>query len=144
MSTNTLTFEILGKPLQKNRPRNGKGRVYSDQGEAVQRWKLQMMAQVSRSKNIFPIPAKVPVAVEAHYIFPLQENVSKKLIKRIENGEIIEHVITPDEDNLLKMIKDCMNGHVYHDDAQVWKSTGCKYYGLAPKTIITITWRIEK
>lgn len=141
MSTNTLTFEIIGTPLQKNRARNGKGHVYSDQQEVAAKWILLMQAQLSRSKHIFPIPAKVPVSIDAHYIFPLPKNVSKKLTKRIEGGTIIEHVVKPDKDNLEKMINDCMNGRVYHDDAQVWQCTGRKYYGIVPKTIITVTWR---
>jgi len=128
-------------PLQKNRARGGKGHFYSDQTEAAAKWILLMQAQLSRSKHIFPFPAKIPVSIDAHYIFPLPQNVSKKLIKRIEAGEIIEHVVKPDEDNLSKMIKDCMNKHVYHDDAQVWECSGRKYYGLVPKTIITVTWR---
>ena len=141
MPTNILTIEIIGTPLQKNRARSGKGRVYSDQKEEAATRMMLIQAQLSRSKHIFPIPAKIPVSIDAQYIFPLPKQASKKLIKRIEAGEIIEHVVTPDKDNLDKMINDCMNGRVYHDDAQVWEVNGRKYYGLQPKTIITISWR---
>jgi Holliday junction resolvase RusA-like endonuclease len=51
------------------------------------------------------------------------------------------HTSTPDVDNVLKAVKDALTKIVYHDDAQVYKETGEKYYAAGdedPHTEITV------
>jgi len=145
MPTNTLTFEILGKPIAQKRPRFARHgafvKTYSDQVTEAGKWIAELISQI-RNDTRLPIPSKIPVAIEAHFIFPLISGFSKAKVRQIEGGKIIEHVSKPDADNCLKWVKDCMSkGVVYHDDAQVWECSGRKCYGLVPKTIITVTWR---
>ena len=52
-------------------------------------------------------------------------------------GEI-KHIKKPDLDNLLKFTKDCLNGVVWKDDAQVFSIIAEKRYDPNPKTIISI------
>jgi Holliday junction resolvase RusA-like endonuclease len=144
MSTNTLTIEIIGVPIEQHRPRfttKGGRRAYSDQGTEKARWSLQMNAQLGRSPYPLPVPEKIPVAVEVEYIFPLLKNSTKKMTHKVENGEIIAHASKPDIDNLTKLMLDCMTGHVFADDNQVCELISRKYYGIFPKTIITVSWR---
>lgn len=45
----------------------------------------------------------------------------------------------PDIDNLVKLVKDSLQGIVYHNDAQVACIHGGKVYGEKPRSVITIS-----
>ena len=49
------------------------------------------------------------------------------------------HVVKPDIDNVVKLVKDALNGLAWRDDSQVIAITGRKLYGEQPATSITIT-----
>lgn len=145
MRRETVTIEIPGRPVSKRRARISGGRMYSDQADLERYWKMMIRAQINRSGHIFPIPRKIPVTIDATYIFPIVAGASKAYIRRIEAGAIVEHVVKPDKDNLEKWVKDCLSkGTLYHDDAQVWSCSGRKYYGIEPKTLIVVSWKIYK
>lgn len=146
MQTNTLTFEIIGRPIAQKRPRFARHgafvQTYSDQETEAGRWIAEMCTQLKKCDHVLPIPSGIPVTIEALFIFPVLSRFSRKCLQCIDAGEIVEHVSRPDADNCLKWVKDCLSkGVVYHDDAQVWECIGRKYYGMRPKTIVTVTWR---
>ena len=49
------------------------------------------------------------------------------------------HTVKPDVDNLLKLVKDGLNGLAWVDDAQAISVTGRKQYGETAATHVTIT-----
>jgi len=49
-----------------------------------------------------------------------------------------KHIKKPDEDNLVKLVKDALNKTYWKDDAQVWKGNYTKVYGKTPRTEVTI------
>lgn len=49
------------------------------------------------------------------------------------------HTVKPDIDNLLKLVKDGLNGLAWVDDAQAISVTGRKQYGETAATHVTIT-----
>ena len=49
------------------------------------------------------------------------------------------HTVKPDIDNLLKLVKDGLNGLAWVDDAQATNVTGRKQYGQTAATHVTIT-----
>jgi len=78
-----------------------------------------------------------PIAVtKLHYIF----YPPKTLISKVENKELIFVTKRPDmTDNLNKLVFDSMKNIVYVDDSQVVVMDNLiKYYGLQPKTILTL------
>lgn len=145
MSTNTLTIEILGKPVAQKRPRFARRgsfvTTYSNQETEAGRWVAALQYEIQKSRHIYPIPCKLPVTLDIVFIFPVLSSFTKTMLRRIEKGEILEHVSKPDTDNCIKFAKDCMSGIVYHDDNQVWDVHARKYYGLQPKTIMTVKWK---
>jgi len=50
------------------------------------------------------------------------------------------HTKKPDADNCLKFVKDCLNGIVWHDDAQVACVKAMKVLADKPMTKITVRW----
>lgn len=60
----------------------------------------------------------------------------------MERGWIF-HTKRPDLDNLIKFVKDCLNGVVYQDDSQVFSIQAEKRYSEDPKTEVFISW-VEK
>ena len=78
-----------------------------------------------------------PIAVtKLHYIF----YPPKKYLTRIENKELVLNVSRPDmTDNLNKLVFDAMKKIVYVDDSQICVMDNLmKFYGLQPKTIISL------
>jgi Holliday junction resolvase RusA-like endonuclease len=67
---------------------------------------------------------------------PIPKTMPKK------HYHLIEHVKKPDLDNLIKLVKDCCNGIVWHDDSQVVKEECQKFYSWDsnPQTLIEVKW----
>jgi Holliday junction resolvase RusA-like endonuclease len=82
-----------------------------------------------------PIEKGTPITLSALFVFPYPASLSAK--KRAANPQ---HTKKPDADNLLKFIKDCANGILWHDDSQVNNLTARKEYGENPRTEIEIQW----
>jgi len=70
---------------------------------------------------------------------PIPKGTSKK-----KRAEMIYHTKRPDLDNLVKFVKDCMNGIVWHDDSLVAELHAGKLYDENPRTAITVMWNALK
>jgi Holliday junction resolvase RusA-like endonuclease len=82
------------------------------------------------------------VAFEVHLDFqmPIPASWSQKRRALVTGMDVVAHVKRPDLDNLEKAVLDGLNGVVWNDDAQVFRLTKVKRYGLEPKTTVRITW----
>lgn len=49
------------------------------------------------------------------------------------------HLSRPDVDNLVKLVKDGLNGAAWLDDSQVTNVSGSKQYGSTPRTTVLLT-----
>lgn len=49
------------------------------------------------------------------------------------------HLSRPDVDNLVKLVKDGLNGAAWLDDSQVINVSGAKQYGSTPRTTVMLT-----
>lgn len=76
-----------------------------------------------------------PLAVEIFIYMPIPKSTPKKRYHALVDAP---HTKKPDIDNLVKLVKDAMNGVVYHDDAQVFSLTAVKRYGTEPRTVIKV------
>jgi Holliday junction resolvase RusA-like endonuclease len=125
---------ISGKPIAKKRPRffrrdNFAG-TYNCQETEEGRWILDAKQAITERAG-----AGTPVALKCWFYFDFPKSMSKK--KRA--GAI--HTKKPDLDNLVKFVKDCLNGIAWHDDSQVVSLMAKKLYdyeGIGARTEIII------
>ena len=140
--TKMIKLIIQGKPIAKARPRfavrkTRSGKHYSQVYNCQETEEGKFIVFV---KNQLKDHQLIEGAVNLFTIFhmPIPKSTSKKLSQRMRDGEI-KHVKKPDNDNLLKFVKDCMNGIVWKDDSQVFDSHAIKQYSDNPRTEIYIT-----
>jgi Holliday junction resolvase RusA-like endonuclease len=132
---NELSITIPGTPLAKKRPRFARrGKfvtTYNSQETEEGKFIMVMMSQLHGHQ---PIPSGTPIHVEVFFGMPFPASMSQK--KRIG----AEHTKKPDVDNMLKFLKDCCNGVVWHDDSQVVSVLASKAYSDKPSTQFILRW----
>ena len=136
-----ICLKIPGKPIAKNRPRFFRAKdyvgTYSDQETEEGRWmweaKNQITPELQRS-----LPLTGPIRLRLCFMMPTTKGWPKYKIEWINNGLLIPHVKTPDLDNLIKWVKDCLNGWLWKDDSQVYQIEAYKIYSLEATTSIEI------
>lgn len=131
-----MLISILGKPIAKKRPRfvrrgNYVG-AYNDQETEEGKWILMAKSQINEL-----IKRPTPIMLSCEFFMPIPKTTSRKRANMMRNGDI-KHTKKPDLDNLVKFVKDCLNGLAWEDDSQVFYLTAFKRYG-EPQTIISIT-----
>lgn len=126
-------YEIPGEPVAWKSHKGFGKKSFSPN------WKEKKIAQwqlkVQHSKR--PI---LKGAVRADFFFemPIPKSMSKKLRKRIEEGEKVWHLRRPDCTNMRKHVEDAFTGTVWDDDSLVVSGETQKYYSTNPRTIIHI------
>lgn len=129
---------INGKPIAKRRPRffrRGKGvGTYNSQETEEGLWMWKAKSQLTQ----IPVIPSGPVELMCEFSMPIPSGMCKKDRDLIENFKTVHHVKKPDLDNLIKFVKDCLNGLAWNDDSQVCEISARKYYGKKPCTFIRI------
>lgn len=132
---NKLTITIPGAPIAKKRPRFARrGKfvsTYNPQESEEGKFVCLMSTKINGHK---PIPAGTPVFLQAQFHMPFPASMSMK--KRAT----ATHTKKPDVDNMLKFLKDCANGVLWHDDSQVVWVSARKLYSDSPCTVFELTW----
>jgi Holliday junction resolvase RusA-like endonuclease len=129
---NSMNIIIPGKPIAKKRPRfarRGKFVVaYNDQQTEEGKWILTARQQIQGA-----IPEGLPITLRCIFYMPIPKSTPKKKITTY-------HIKKPDLDNLVKFVKDCLNGELWHDDSQVSELFAGKFYDENPRTELIIEW----
>jgi len=131
-----IQISIPGKPIAKKRPkfyRRG-GFVGAYNAQETEEGKFQLLAN-SQIKLAEPLTG--PIGLDCIFYMPIPSGTSKVKIDRMTKFDV-PHVKKPDLDNMLKFVKDCLNGIAWKDDSQVARIEACKVYGSNPRTDITI------
>ena len=133
-----INFIIDGKPTPWKRPRRNRNAYFSSQEQRDIKNTIAGLAVESMKGNGFTkAPEGCPLIMEVYAYFEMPKSWSKK--KRRAQEDNIYHTQTPDGDNIAKLIKDALNGVVYHDDRQVSSLSVSKFWSLDPsKTIVNI------
>lgn len=137
---NTLTLQIPGNPISKKRPRFFRRGKFvgtyncQDTEEGNFRWHIK-----SQIGEMEPIPKDSPISLTCHFFMPIPESAPKKKKEAMINLSL-KHLKKPDLDNLLKFVKDCCNGVLWHDDCQVVHVQASKCYHPQPATEIYLEW----
>lgn len=133
-----IDIQIDGKPIAKKRPRfvrRGKFvGTYNCQTTEEGRWILEAKSQLTQIPSI----PYGPVDLICEFAMPIPSGMRKKDRDAVENFKKVPHIKKPDLDNLIKFVKDCLNGLAWHDDSQVCEISARKYYGKKPYTFIRL------
>lgn len=129
-----ISITVPGEPVAKARPRfTRNGHVYTPKKTAVYEQQIRLYAITAmRGKKI--LTGAVRLSVSAFFGIPKSWNLTQKA--KAMSGAL-RHTKKPDGDNVLKSVKDAMNGIVYADDSQIDDSRIIKRYGI-PRTEIIV------
>lgn len=112
-----MKFIVPGIPVAQPRQRHkivcGHVQNYTPTRDPVNVYKAAVQAAAA---GLFPAPLQGPVRLDVRFLLPRPKNKIWK--KRPMPRE--PHTSKPDEDNLVKAVKDALKGIAFRDDAQVW------------------------
>ena len=110
-----IKFTLPIEPQSKQRPRAGRGKVYTAKKTRVFESKIKQM-----TKHFEPVAG--PLSLDATFVFKRPKKMSKKLAGRqVRLG-------VPDVDNLLKALCDGLQGNIVTNDSSFVELTGRKFY----------------
>lgn len=134
-----LSFTIQHKPIPKARHatavRHGTAFAWDPQRDKKNWTKFLFMEQF---QHYGIAPLQCPLISHAVFGIPIPASTSKKKRARMLAGEIKPITRNGDLDNLLKFYWDCMNGVVYVDDRQIWRSSEIRKFTETPYVRIII------
>jgi Holliday junction resolvase RusA-like endonuclease len=130
---NEITFTVPGEPVAKGRAKFARRGAFvtTYTPEKTVRYEnlVRLAAQEAmRGANPFDRPVELTVAI----FLPIPQSWSKKKQEKARTG-LVGATKKPDADNVLKALKDGMNGVVYVDDARITDVILKKRYALSPR-----------
>ena len=134
-----IEFTVYGKPQTKGRPRfarvGGFVKTYTPKEtlDAEQDFKLQALSK--RPKT----PIETEITLKARFYMPIPKSMPKKKLELALAG-LLKPTTKPDLDNLIKLVKDALNGIYWRDDSLIVSETSDKYYSVMPRTEIEIVY----
>lgn len=135
--TEILRFTVAGKPVGKARPRfTRRGFAYTP--EKTVRYEAAVRAACIEAMKAQGVQKRVgvPLAIKCEFFFEPPKSWSKK--RRTEAADLAPYDQKPDGDNLLKIVKDALNGVAYDDDKRICSETATKLYSVASQADITL------
>ena len=133
----TFTFEIVGEPQGKGRPR------FSTRGGFVKTYTPEKTASYENFVKLCYLNKykgqKLDGEIIAEIIayFPIPKSFSKKKRSEAIEGKI-RPTKKPDTDNIAKTILDSLNGIAFEDDKQVVALLVKKLYGEEAKVVVVL------
>lgn len=124
---------IQGSPKGKERPRYGKGQVYTPKGTVNYEEYIKLLFINKYGTPL--LDGEVKASITAYYSIP--KSYSKKKREQAIQG-IIRPTKKPDLDNIAKIILDSLNKIAYKDDSHVVGFKVDKYYSLEPRVEIEL------
>ncbi|RKR46287.1 RusA family crossover junction endodeoxyribonuclease [Paraburkholderia sp. BL17N1] len=130
---NQIIFSVPGTPVAKGRAkfaRRGNFVTAYTPKETVQYENLVRLAAQEAMAGADPFDR--PIALTVAIYLPIPQSWSKKKQEKARTGAV-GATKKPDADNVLKALKDGMNGVVYVDDARITDVVLQKRYALSPR-----------
>jgi len=128
----TITFTIPGKPVAKGRARafvrNGHVAHYTPKETADYE---RLVRETAQEAMIGQAPLDGPVALVVIALVPIPASWSRRRQQAAGAGATVP-TSRPDLDNIVKAIKDGLNGVAWRDDSQVVELRARKSYGHTP------------
>lgn len=130
-----VTIVIDGPPRAKQRPRAGKGFIYTPRETEIEEAHVRGLG-LKVMQNTSPFVGPVMLELEAVFEFPASWP------DRVTSMSNVPHISRPDVDNIAKLVLDALNGVVFTDDGQVCEIRARKRYGHGARVEATFT-RLE-
>ena len=121
-----VLIDIEGRPKGKGRPRFS-GHAYTPEGTREYEGKVRGAYYRKYGGKMMYQHVAVMVTIIAYY--PVPKNASKETRRLMLQGDLMP-VLTPDIDNIIKIILDSLNGAAYQDDKQVVAVVARKRYDI--------------
>lgn len=121
-----LSFYINEKAQGKARPRFSNGHAFTPQKTREFEERIRITAKDAMTQNGF-MPTVYPVRIKVTAFFSVPKSYRKSFKDLVKKNQV-PHIKKPDADNILKCVKDALNGVVYVDDSQCFSDTCEKYY----------------
>lgn len=139
-----VRFTIPGDPVAKGRARSvtrrGKGGasyIAHITPEKTERYEARV-AVFAQQAMAGAQPAEGAVSLSVQAYFPIPASWSKKRQQAARDG-LEHHTKKPDLDNVIKAVKDGMNGVAWKDDSQVVAMIDCrKLYSDTPRVEVIV------
>lgn len=135
MEGKMISLELYGIPQAQQRPRFARKGAYTQcydpQSKIKEGCKWQLRSQFKED------PLQMPLALDLIFFMPIPKSSSALKKRQMANG-LIAHSCKPDLDNCIKFASDCLNGLVFHDDAQICEIRAKKIYSNTPRTLIRL------
>lgn len=121
-----LSFCMYEAAQGKARPRFSRGHAFTPQKtrEFEERIRAKAKSVMLQNGNT---PTDKPVMIKVTALFAVPKSYKKSFKERVDR-EFVPHTKKPDADNILKCIKDALNGVAYIDDSQCFSDTCEKFY----------------
>ena len=133
-----ISFTVYGNPkaLQRHRTfmKNGR-RINVDPSKAD---KADFLIQALNHRPEQPITGPIRLTVLFAMPRPKSHYRTGKFKTILKPSAPHRHTSKPDLDNMIKLVKDALNGVFYKDDSQICIITANKTYSNTPQTIVYI------
>lgn len=140
MPANFIRIIITGDPVAKGRPRTVKlpdGSITTHTPKKSRRWE-QDARMVAREQVGDMALHQGAVGIRVVAAFSIPKGWTKWKVEAALKGKVC-HTVRPDGDNILKAVKDALNGIIWRDDSQVVRATVEKRYSDRPLVGIEVT-----
>lgn len=139
MSVNRIHFTVPGQPVPKGRPIAGRGfnghtTLRTPEKTVIYENLVRMQADAAMAMRA-PLPG--PIRLDIDILLQVPASWSNRRQTKAIEGDIAA-TKKPDADNVLKALKDGMNGVVYVDDSQVVEIRVSKRYGAIPGVSVVV------
>ena len=131
-----ISFEILGKPMGKQRPRISRytKQAYTPE-KTVNYENFVKYIFINEFRDFKPFEGSVKAKITA--IFEPAKSYSKKKRLTLLSSKF-NYTSKPDTDNIAKIVLDSLNGLAFKDDAQITRLEVEKSYGEQAKVIVEL------
>ena len=134
----SVGFILMGTPVPKQRARVTRHGTYTPKEtvDAEQRLMQACMStlDIQVGETVFVKGEAVEMVID--FYLPIPQSWSKKKQLKAQNQELFP-TSKPDLDNLVKLVKDALNGVMYVDDSAIVGIKAKKRYGIEPMTMVT-------
>lgn len=141
----TCSFFVSGKPIAQPRPkvtvRGGRGHAYVPEDHPVHDWR-ELVRTYAAGNVDDPFTERLTLTLWFYMPRPKSHCGTGKNSTQLKASAPEFHTTRPDLDNLVKAVKDAMEGVAYEDDKQVSHIEACKVWAVPGDAGVRVTLQV--